>query len=49
MAMGAGVTVRGEVKGGAALYQEQYAATLAEILGLKYVAPHPVAAPLSLH
>jgi hypothetical protein len=49
MAMGPGVAHLGEVKGGVVVYQEQYAATLASILGLQYTAPHPVAAPISLH
>ena len=48
LAMGAGVMPRGEVKGGGQVYQEQYAETIAELLGLQFVAPHPVAAALPL-
>ena len=49
MVMGAGVAARGEIKGGSQVYQEQYAATMASLLGLKFEAPHPVAAALNLH
>lgn len=48
LAMGPGVRVRGEVKGGTPVWQEQYAATIADVLGLNYVAPHPVAKGMTL-
>jgi len=48
LAIGAGVTVRGEIKGGGQVYQEQYAETIAELLGLKFVAPHAVAPAVRL-
>jgi hypothetical protein len=48
MAMGAGVPVRGEVHGDAHLYQEQYAQTIAKLLGLNFTAEHPVAEAIQL-
>jgi hypothetical protein len=48
MAMGAGVPVRGEVNGGVHLYQEQYAQTIARLLGLNFSAEHPVAEAIEL-
>ncbi len=48
MVMGAGVPARGEIREGEPLWQEQFAATMAALLGLKFEAPHPVAAPVGL-
>ena len=49
MAMGAGVAPRGLIGGRPmTIYQEQYAATIAALLGLKFEAPHPVAPPVDL-
>lgn len=48
MVMGPGVPARGEMRGGSPVWQEQYAATMAELLGFKFTAPHPVASPISL-
>ena len=36
----------GEVKTNGQLYQEQYAATIAKLLGLTFTAEHPVAKPI---
>jgi len=36
------------MKGGTPVWQEQYAATIADVLGLNYAAPHPVAKPIVL-
>ncbi len=43
LALGAGVATKGEVKGGEQIYQQQYAQTIASLLGLKFTAEHPVA------
>ena len=48
MAMGVGVTTRGEVKGGDQIYEQQYAQTIAHLLGLNFTAEHPVAEPIVL-
>lgn len=48
LAMGPGVPVRGEVHGGAQIYQQQYAQTIAGLLGLNFTASHPVAEGLAL-
>jgi len=44
--IGPDTKVLGEVKEQGQLYQKQIAATLAELLGLKFTAPHPVAEPI---
>jgi hypothetical protein len=49
MAMGPGVAARGEVKDAGLVWDEQFAATMAALLGLKFTAPHPVAAPIAIH
>jgi hypothetical protein len=49
LAMGAGVEARGEVRGGAPVWDEQFGATIAALLGMTFVAGHPVAAPIGLH
>ncbi|MBS1663429.1 MAG: phosphoglyceromutase [Bacteroidetes bacterium] len=46
LAMGPGVPAKGEVKDSGQVYQAQYAATIAALLGLKYTAEHPVADPI---
>ena len=43
MALGAGVISAGEVHGGSQIYQQQYAQTIAHLLGLNFTAEHPVA------
>ena len=43
MAMGPGIPVRGEVKTAGQVWQAQYAQTIAELLGLRFTAEHPVA------
>jgi hypothetical protein len=48
MALGVGVPVRGEVHGGNPIYQQQYAQTIAQLLGLRFAAEHPVAEGLEL-
>jgi hypothetical protein len=48
VALGAGIAVKGEVKGGGQIYQQQYAQTIAALLGLKFTATHPVAGALQL-
>ncbi|HEY6900517.1 MAG TPA: hypothetical protein VI233_07740 [Puia sp.] len=46
LAMGPGVPAKGEVKGSGQVYQAQFAATIAALLGLKFTAEHPVAEPI---
>lgn len=41
-AIGPGIPAKGEVKTSMQLYQKQYAATFAELLGLKFTCEHPV-------
>lgn len=48
LALGAGVAAKGEVKGGV-VWDEQFAATIAGLLGLSFKAPHPVAPGMALH
>lgn len=48
LAMGPGVEPRGEVRNGGQVWEEQFAATLASLLGLKFAAPHSVAPGISL-
>ncbi|MFY9153460.1 MAG: alkaline phosphatase family protein [Prolixibacteraceae bacterium] len=45
-AIGPDTPVLGEVKTTEQLYQKQYAATIAALLGLKFTADHPVAEPI---
>ncbi|QKZ15823.1 alkaline phosphatase family protein [Spirosoma sp. KUDC1026] len=45
-AMGPGVATSGEQKAGPLLYQNQIAATLAQLLGYTFTAAHPVGAPI---
>lgn len=44
--MAPGVTAKGEVKAGQQTYQQQFAQTIASLLGLVYKADHPIAAPV---
>lgn len=46
LAMGPGIPAKGEVKSAGQMYQAQYAATIAALLGLHFTASHPVAAPI---
>jgi hypothetical protein len=46
MAMGPGVPAKGEVKTAGQIYQAQYAATIAGLLGIRFTAQHPVAAAI---
>jgi hypothetical protein len=43
--MGPGIPAKGEVKTSEQLYQQQFAQTIARILGTEYKASHPIAAP----
>jgi hypothetical protein len=45
-AIGAGIPARGEVTSPNQVYQSQIAATIAELLGYKFIANHPVAPPM---
>jgi len=49
LAMGPGVEPRGEVRNGGQVWEEQFAATLASLLGLKFAAPHTVAPGILFH
>jgi hypothetical protein len=46
MAMGPGIPALGEVKTAGQVYQEQYAQTMAAVLGFTFTATHPVAEPI---
>lgn len=46
--MGPGIPARGEVKDPGHIYQQQYAQTMALLLGLRFTANHPVAEPIHL-
>jgi len=48
-AMGPGIKAKGEVKTEQQLYQKQFAQTMATLLGLTYVAEHPVAEKIELN
>ena len=48
-AMGPGIKEKGEVKTNQQLYQKQFAQTMADILGLKFTATHPVAEKIELN
>jgi hypothetical protein len=43
IAMGPGIPAKGEVKTAGQIYQQQYAQTIASLLGLHFTASHPVA------
>jgi len=43
LAMGPGIPAKGEIKTPAQIYQEQYAETIAALLGFQFTANHPVA------
>lgn len=45
-AVGAGVPAKGEVKADQQFYQQQFAQTIAKLLGLTYKAKHPIADPI---
>jgi hypothetical protein len=45
-AIGAGIPARGEVTSPNQVYQSQIAATIAELLGYKFIVNHPVAPPM---
>lgn len=45
-AMGPSVKAKGEMKESGQFYQQQFAQTIANLLGLKYVADHPIAEPV---
>lgn len=47
-AMGPGIPAKGEMKNNGQWYQEQFAQTIASILGLTFTAPHPVAEKIDL-
>lgn len=44
---GPGITAKGEMKDDMQLYQQQFAQTMASLLGLKFVGDHPVAGKVS--
>ena len=44
MALGAGVTPKGEIKTAGQLYDAQFAQTIAALLGFRFTATHPIAA-----
>jgi hypothetical protein len=46
LAMGPGIAAKGEIGTSAQVYQAQYAQTIAALLGLHFIAAHPVAAPV---
>lgn len=46
MAMGPNIPAKGEVKTPGQVYQQQYAQTIAQLLGLHFTADHPVADPV---
>ncbi len=46
MAMGPGIPSKGVVNSSAQILEIQYAQTIAALLGLRFVAPHPIAAPV---
>lgn len=46
-AVGPGIAATGEQKGGAVLFQNQIAATLANLLGVDFKADHPVGMPIA--
>jgi hypothetical protein len=46
IAMGPGITSKGEIKTQVQIYEEQYAQTIAALLGLNFTAAHPVAPPV---
>lgn len=46
-AIGPGITAKGEISGGMQLYQEQFAQTVAGLLGFTFKARHPVARGLN--
>jgi hypothetical protein len=48
-AMGPGIKSKGEVKASQQLYQKQFAQTMSSLLGLKFVAEHPVAEKIELN
>jgi len=43
LAIGPGIPAKGEIKTPAQIYQEQYAQTIAALLGFHFTANHPVA------
>lgn len=45
-AMGAGVSAKGEVKADQQFYQQQFAQTIAKLLGFTYKAKHPIASEM---
>ena len=45
-AMGPGITARGEIKTPRQLFQEQFAQSIANLLGVTYTAKHPIAEPI---
>jgi hypothetical protein len=47
--MGPGIQAKGEVKTNQQLYQKQFAQTMADILGLKFTAEHPVGEKIDLN
>jgi hypothetical protein len=46
MAMGPGIAPKGVISTGGQLYQEQYAQTIAKLLGYTFKADHPIAEPV---
>lgn len=45
--MGPGIPAKGEIKTPGQIYQQQYAATIAALLGFHFTASHPVAAGIT--
>ncbi len=48
-AMGPGIRIKGEVKTSQQMFQKQFAQTMASLLGLKFVAKHPVAEKIEIN
>ncbi len=48
-AMGPGIKAKGEVKASQQLYQKQFAQTMASLLGIQYVAEHPIGEKIDLN
>jgi hypothetical protein len=46
MAIGPDIAAKGEMKDASQIYQQQYAQTIAALLGFTFTANHPIAAPL---
>jgi hypothetical protein len=47
--MGPGIKAKGEVKASQQLYQKQFAQTMASLLGIQYVAEHPIGEKIDLN